>query len=120
MATPDVANRYVSLYNIGKAQEIIDTLYADDIVSIQPPAPSDERTHGIEEKCKKKPVLWRWLIAEKGYPASNIAMEGSLKLNQLQKPAAILCLRAGKPCLRKLVRHHLSASTKQVFDQVFR
>jgi hypothetical protein len=61
MTTQEVAEKYVSLYNSGKAQEIVDTLYADDIVSIEPPGSPDERTHGIEEKRKKKPVLTKRL-----------------------------------------------------------
>ncbi len=61
-----------------------------------------------------------WLINEKRYPASNIAIEGGLKLNQLQKRTDIVCYKNGTPYLLVECKAPSVAINQKTFDQLFR
>jgi hypothetical protein len=60
------------------------------------------------------------LIAVKKYPASNISIEGGLKINQLQKRTDIICYKNGKPYLLVECKAPEVAINQKVFDQLFR
>lgn len=62
----------------------------------------------------------RWLITSKGYLASNIALEGGLKLNQLQKRTDIVCYKSGLPLLLVECKAPSIFINQKTFDQLFR
>lgn len=90
-----------------------------------------ENRNEIFDEVRKKwlvctPEEWvrqhtlKWLIEEKGYPQSNIQIEGGLKLNQLQKRTDILCYKQGKPYLLVECKRPTVPITQKTFDQLFR
>lgn len=62
----------------------------------------------------------KWLIHEKRFPSSNIAVEGGLVLNQLQKRTDIVAFRNGKPLLLVECKAPQIKITQKTFDQIFR
>ena len=62
----------------------------------------------------------QWLVAEKGYPAANIAIEGGLRLNQLQKRTDIICFKDRSPLLLVECKAPNVAIRQEVFNQLFR
>ena len=62
----------------------------------------------------------KWLKQEKNYPASNLVIEGGLKLNKLQKRTDILAYKTGNPHLLIECKAPNIAITQKTFDQLFR
>ena len=61
-----------------------------------------------------------WLINEKRYPASNIAIEGGLKLNTLQKRTDVVAYCNGSPLLLVECKAPEVKISQKTFDQLFR
>ncbi len=61
-----------------------------------------------------------WLIYEKRYPASNIVIEGGLKLNSLQKRTDVLAYKNGNPWLLVECKAPEIKVSQKTFDQLFR
>jgi type I site-specific restriction-modification system R (restriction) subunit len=61
-----------------------------------------------------------WLIVEKRFPASNIAIEGGLKLNTLQKRTDIVAFYNGNPLLLVECKAPEVKISQKTFDQLFR
>jgi hypothetical protein len=90
----------------------------------------DERREIFDEVRKKwlvcTPEEWvrqhfiQWLIAVKKYPASNISIEGGLKINQLQKRTDIICYGNGKPLLLVECKAPDIKLSQETFNQLFR
>lgn len=64
--------------------------------------------------------LLQWLMFEKQYPASNIAIEAGLKVNHLPRRSDVLAYKNGKPFLLAECKAPEIKITQKVFDQVFR
>ena len=64
--------------------------------------------------------LLHWLMVEKNFPAANLAIEGGLKLNQLQKRTDLLCYKDGKPLLLIECKAPSVPISQAVFNQLFR
>lgn len=90
-----------------------------------------ENSNQIFDEVRKKwlvctPEEWvrqhviRWLILEKGYPASNIAIEGGLKLNKLLKRTDLICYKNGQPLLLIECKAPSVAINQIVFNQLFK
>lgn len=90
-----------------------------------------ENRNQIFDEVRKKwlvctPEEWvrqhaiQWLIQEKGYPASNIAIEGGLKLNKLIKRTDLLCYKDGTPLLLVECKAPSVTLSQEVFNQLFR
>lgn len=62
----------------------------------------------------------KWLISAKNYPASNVAIEGGLTINQLQKRTDIVCYFNNKPLLLVECKAPAVKLDQTVFDQLFR
>lgn len=62
MTTQDVANRLVELCREGKNDQAIDELYAETIVSHEPPGSPVPHAEGIEVVRQKNLILTTWLI----------------------------------------------------------
>jgi len=62
----------------------------------------------------------KWLVEEKRYPASNIAIEGGLKLNSLQKRTDIVVYKNGAPYLLVECKAPSIKLSQKTFDQLFR
>lgn len=90
----------------------------------------DEK-HEIFDEVRKKwlvctPEEWvrqhfvKWLILERNYPASSIAIEGGLKLNRLSKRTDIVVFKDHKPLLLVECKAPGITLSQNVFDQLFR
>lgn len=90
----------------------------------------DEK-HEIFDEVRKKwlvctPEEWvrqhfiKWLILERNYPASSIAIEGGLKLNRLSKRTDIVVFKDNNPLLLVECKAPTIALSQSVFDQLFR
>ncbi len=62
----------------------------------------------------------RWLITEKNYPASNIAIEVGLKLNTLQKRTDVVAFCQGQTHLLVECKAPEVKISQKTFDQLFR
>ena len=62
----------------------------------------------------------QWLIRDRGYPASSIAIEGGLKVNQLRKRTDLVVYKNNRPLLLVECKAPTVALSQAVFDQVFR
>lgn len=71
------------------------------------------------EEWVRQHVL-KWLIIEKNYLASNIGVEGGLKLNTLLKRTDIVAFKNGKPYLLVECKAPSVKITQKTFDQLFR
>ena len=85
----------------------------------------------IFDKIRKKwlvctPEEWvrqhvlMWLVNAKKYPASNMGIEGGLKLNKLQKRTDIVAFKNGMPHLLVECKAPSVKITQKTFDQLFR
>lgn len=90
----------------------------------------DGRNEIFDETRKKwlvcTPEEWvrqhfiKWLVEEKRYPASNIAIEGGLKLNTLQKRTDVLVYKNGLPLLLVECKAPTVKLSQKTFDQILR
>ena len=87
--------------------------------------------HEIFDEVRKKwlvctPEEWvrqhfvKWLVNEKNYSAVNIAIEGGLKLNTLQKRTDIVAFKEGLPYLLVECKAPEVKISQKTFDQLFR
>ncbi len=91
---------------------------------------NEDRNEIFDEVRKKwlvcTPEEWvrqhfiQWLIHEKKYPPSNIAIEGGLKTNQLQKRTDIICYKQGTPLLLVECKAPSIKLSQETFNQLFR
>ena len=90
-----------------------------------------ENRNQIFDEVRKKwlvctPEEWvrqhfiQWLITDKSFPISNIAIEGGLKLYTLQKRTDIICYKNGSPLLLVECKAPYVKIDQAVFDQLFR
>ena len=71
------------------------------------------------EEWVRQHVL-KWLIEQKKFPASNMGIEGGLKLNKLQKRTDIVAFKDAKPYLLVECKAPSVKITQKTFDQLFR
>lgn len=62
----------------------------------------------------------KWLITARYYPASSMAIEGGLKVNNLRKRTDILVYKNNNPLLLVECKAPSVAISQTVFDQLFR
>ena len=90
----------------------------------------ENRTEVFDEIRKKwlvcTPEEWvrqhvlKWLIDDREFPASNMGIEGGLKLNKLQKRTDIVAYKNGSPYLLVECKAPTVKITQKTFDQLFR